>query len=149
MKFADIKALPVPGLAADNAVLWLWIVNPLMARGFELLEHWGFTYKGMVTWAKTQNDWVTPFVGCGYWLRGATEHMLLGVKGQVKPLVKVQPTWFSAPVTEHSEKPEHSYRVAERYWYEPRLEMFARRKRPGWSVWGNEVESDIVMPTGT
>jgi N6-adenosine-specific RNA methylase IME4 len=24
----------------------------------------------------------------------------------------------------------------------PRLELFARRARPGWTVWGNEVEAN-------
>ena len=27
----------------------------------------------------------------------------------------------------------------------PRIELFARRKREGWDVWGNEVESDIDL----
>lgn len=27
----------------------------------------------------------------------------------------------------------------------PYLEMFARKKREGWDVWGNEVESDIEL----
>ena len=31
-----------------------------------------------------------------------------------------------------------------------RVELFARRRRPGWDVWGNEVESDIelIVPPG-
>jgi N6-adenosine-specific RNA methylase IME4 len=24
--------------------------------------------------------------------------------------------------------------------------MFARRKRPGWHVWGNELANDVEMP---
>ena len=28
----------------------------------------------------------------------------------------------------------------------PRIELFAREKTPGWDVWGNEVESDIILP---
>ena len=27
----------------------------------------------------------------------------------------------------------------------PRLEMFARREREGWDVWGNEVESSVAL----
>lgn len=27
----------------------------------------------------------------------------------------------------------------------PRIELFARRKSPGWAVWGNELESDIAF----
>ena len=27
----------------------------------------------------------------------------------------------------------------------PRIELFARQKTEGWDVWGNEVESDIIL----
>jgi hypothetical protein len=27
----------------------------------------------------------------------------------------------------------------------PYLELFARRKRPGWDVWGNEVTCDVAL----
>jgi N6-adenosine-specific RNA methylase IME4 len=27
----------------------------------------------------------------------------------------------------------------------PKIELFARHKTEGWDVWGNEVESDIVL----
>ncbi len=29
---------------------------------------------------------------------------------------------------------------------EPRLELFARRKRHGWASWGNEIANDVEMP---
>jgi N6-adenosine-specific RNA methylase IME4 len=30
----------------------------------------------------------------------------------------------------------------------PKLELFARRKRPGWDVWGNEVGADTAPDDG-
>jgi N6-adenosine-specific RNA methylase IME4 len=40
----------------------------------------------------------------------------------------------------HSEKPELFAAMIERLWPNtPKLEMFARRPRPGWDAWGNEV----------
>jgi len=27
----------------------------------------------------------------------------------------------------------------------PRIELFARQPTPGWDVWGNEVQSDIIF----
>ena len=27
----------------------------------------------------------------------------------------------------------------------PRIELFARQKSAGWDVWGNEVESDMIL----
>lgn len=131
MKFEDIKALNVPNLASDNAVLWLWCVNPLLAKGFELLAHWGFTYKGLLTWVKvTKSLPLRPAIGNGYWLRGATEHLMLGVRGTVKPKVKNQPTWFMAPLAEHSRKPVETYNIIERFSDGPYLELFARPQNP-------------------
>lgn len=146
MKFEDIKALNVGNLASDNAVLWLWCVNPLMAKGFELMAHWRFSYKGLLTWVKiTKSLPLRPAIGNGYWLRGATEHLMLGVRGNVKPKVKNQPTWFMAPLGEHSRKPVEAYSIIERFSDGPYLELFARPQNPlfpireGWDVWGNEV----------
>ena len=39
----------------------------------------------------------------------------------------------------HSAKPEESYALIEAASPPPRLEMFARNRRHGWEVWGNEV----------
>jgi len=42
----------------------------------------------------------------------------------------------------HSEKPEVFYELIERMYPErSKLELFARRRRPGWSAWGNEVDA--------
>ena len=58
-----------------------------------------------------------------------------------------QVSWFIAPTAAHSEKPREFFAIAERcYPEEPRLELFARRRQPGWDVWGNEIDSDIIIP---
>ena len=31
---------------------------------------------------------------------------------------------------------------------QPRVELFARQKTPGWDVWGNEVDCTITLPAG-
>ena len=45
---------------------------------------------------------------------------------------------------EHSRKPDDLYHYAESL-PGPYLELFARRARPGWDVWGNEVESTVDL----
>ncbi len=42
-------------------------------------------------------------------------------------------------------KPDESCRIIEAMSPEPRLELFARRRLPGWYVWDNEVECDIEV----
>jgi len=48
----------------------------------------------------------------------------------------------------HSENSDATYEYIEAISPGPRLEIFARRRRPGWDVWGNEVESDIELRAG-
>jgi len=52
-----------------------------------------------------------------------------------------------SPVREHSRKPDDQYRKIEALYPNMRyLELFARHRRPGWDVFGNEVEGSIELP---
>jgi N6-adenosine-specific RNA methylase IME4 len=44
-----------------------------------------------------------------------------------------------APVGEHSVKPAEVHERIERLLAGPYLELFARKDRPGWLTWGNEI----------
>jgi hypothetical protein len=54
---------------------------------------------------------------------------------------------FGDPRTPHSVKPDSFYALIEECSPGPYLELFSRRRRTGWSVWGNEVESDVQLGT--
>ena len=45
-----------------------------------------------------------------------------------------------------TEKPKEWHYLIETVDDEPRLELFARRKRHGWASWGNEIANDVEMP---
>ncbi len=136
-----ICALPVATLAAPDAHLWLWVTNSTLAVGHEVMTAWGFSYRSCLTWIK-------PRLGLGVYLRNQTEHLLLGVRGRAPIQFRAQGSWFYAPVQDHSHKPEEQYAIIERCSLGPYLELFARRRQPGWDVWGNEVGSDVVLPPG-
>jgi N6-adenosine-specific RNA methylase IME4 len=140
MSIRELQAMPIPDVAADDCVLWLWAVNALLDDAIGLMKHWGFDYKNTLTWAKTASHG-GPSVGMGFWMRGATEHLLLGVKGKPKPLRRNQPTWFAAPPGRHSAKPEAAYDLIETLTPGPYLDVFARRQRDGWACWGDEVST--------
>ena len=36
--------------------------------------------------------------------------------------------------------------IVERVSPGPYLELFARRRRHGWTAWGNEIDSDVAIP---
>lgn len=138
MSARDICALPVASLAADNAHLWLWSTNASRPAAFEVMESWGFTYRSILTWIK-------PNYKLGVYLRTQTEHLLLGIRGKAPIQFRGQGTWFYAPRQEHSHKPEEQYAIIERCSPGLYVELFTRRRQPGWSVWGNEVESDVEL----
>jgi N6-adenosine-specific RNA methylase IME4 len=136
MTVDQIAALPVGALAKDDAHLWLWVTNASLFAGRQVLQDWGFTYRSVLTWIK-------PRFGMGHWLRNQTEHVLLGTRGNAPILFRGQGSWFYAPVQEHSHKPEEQYAIIERCSPGPFVELFARRPRRGWHVWGNQVASDL------
>lgn len=142
MTLERIKALPVADLAVPAAHLWLWVTNATLRDGYDVMEAWGFTPRSPLTWAK-------PRLGLGTYLRNSTEHLLFGTRGNAPVNYKAQPTWMFAPVQDHSHKPEEQYSIIERVSGGPYLELFARRRPPSnadWSVWGNQIDSDIVLP---
>lgn len=139
MTLEDMYALPVADVMAKDSVCLLWVTNPFMAYGFEMMSRYGFKYKTCLTWLKHNNGKVQQ--GTGYHLRGATEHMLIGTKGKgfCPPPALRLPSGFLAPRTLHSAKPEEQYQYAENY-QPPYLELYARRPRTGWVSLGNEID---------
>lgn len=130
MSQAELLDLDVP--SGDEAHLYLWVTNSFFEDGFELLRAWGFIYKTCLTWCK-------PQIGMGNYFRSTTEHVLFGVKGRLATLRNDVPTHFVSDRRRHSEKPDCFYDLAEACSPGPYLEMFARRRRFGWHVWGAEA----------
>jgi site-specific DNA-methyltransferase (adenine-specific) len=141
MTTAEICALPVPDLADKNSVCFLWATMPMLPDAFEVLKYWGYKYKTGIVWHKTGRN------GLGYWFRGEIEILLLGKRGKVKPFRCQLPNFIEHPVLGHSEKPEAFRRLIETatVGMEPKIELFARNKAPGWDAWGNEVDGDITI----
>ena len=133
MSIEEICALPIRRLADDNCVLWLWTTNAFMREAFRCLDAWGFREKTILTWAKDR-------MGTGDWLRGQTEHAIMSVLGAPTVTLTNQTTLLNASMREHSRKPDEFYSLVDALCPGPKLEMFAREKRDGWSAWGAEVE---------
>jgi N6-adenosine-specific RNA methylase IME4 len=144
MTMAQIKGMgeAIQELSEDDAHLWLWVTNATLRDGYDVMEAWGFTPRSPLTWIK-------PRFTLGNYLRNATEHVLFGTRGKAPVQFKSQPTWAYWPLLEHSVKPDEIYSVIDRVSGPDakKLELFARRKPPvpNWSVWGNEIESDVSL----
>ena len=143
----EISALPVRRIVADNAHLYLWITNPMLLDhrhpAYTVCKAWGFEPKCLLTWAKHRHGEPTaPSRKTGYYYRSASEHVVFAVRGKLRLQTReALPTWFAAPRLAHSVKPEAPFiPMVEQASPGPRVELFARRKREGWDVWGNEVQ---------
>ena len=147
MKTEDICALPVQQLAAEDCALFLWVTMPMLFEAQKVLAAWGFRYKTVAfVWVKQNRKGRGIFWGMGYWTRANAELCLLATRGHPQRRAKNIHQVIISPVEEHSKKPEEARRRIEALLGDvPRLELFARRPSPGWDVWGNEVESNVVL----
>lgn len=148
MTLADIKKLPVESIAAKDAVLFIWVPFPHLPQGLEVIEAWGFKYKTIgFVWVKTTKFDIGGFHwGCGYWTRANAEVCLLATRGHPKRKSGGVHQIVAERIRNHSQKPDVvRSRITDLLGHLPRIELFARTKTPGWSVWGNEVESDIRL----
>lgn len=144
MTLEQIKQMPIKYLAADDALLFLWTTTQLIKEAIEVIESWGFRNVDEMIWDKY-------YLGLGKRLRHTHEPLLLGVRGNPPVLCRNQPSLVRAVRQDHSHKPEEFFPIIERMSEAPRLELFARRQpttccRDNWSVWGNEIDSDIYIP---
>jgi N6-adenosine-specific RNA methylase IME4 len=143
MKLPEIVELPVAGLAAPRAHLYLWVPNALLEEGLRVLAAWGFTYKANLVWCKVRKDGGPDGRGVGFYFRNVTELVLFGVRGSMRTLPpgRRQVNFLATRKREHSRKPDEIYDLIEACSPGPYLELFARFRRPGWDQWGNELES--------
>lgn len=141
-----IMALGVRHVAAPDAHLYLWIPNALLPDGLEVMKAWGFRYVSNIVWAKRRIDGGPDGRGVGFYFRNVTELLLFGVRGSMRTLApaRSQVNMIETRKREHSRKPDEQYSLIESCSPGPYLELFARHRRPGWTIWGDEAADDIV-----
>ena len=131
MTWDEIAALPVADWADEECHLYLWATNVFLPRVGELIDGWGFQRKTVLTWHKTNGH------GAGKYFENVTEHVVFATRGKVGTRVQSTPTFFEAPRGRHSEKPDIFYDIVERASFPPYIDVFGRRERSGWTVWGD------------
>lgn len=147
MTAAEIASLPVADLAAPVAHLYLWVPNALLPRGLEIMAAWGFTYKANMVWHKVRKDGGSDGRGVGFYFRNVTELLLFGTRGRnARTLApgRRQVNLIATRKREHSRKPDEIYPIIEACSPAPRLELFARGIRDGWTVWGKEASPEYA-----
>lgn len=142
MGLDDICKLPVQRISEDRSHLYLWVPNALLPWGLAVMDAWGFTYKTNLIWFKTRKDGGPDGRGCGFYFRNVTEVLLFGVRGSMRTAApgRRQVNLIAEQKRRHSEKPEGLFKVIEACSPSPRLELFARARRDGWTQWGDQCD---------
>ena len=148
MTLEAIASLPVGDFAAPAAHLYVWTTNRFLEETFGILRAWGFKAKPVIlTWGKTPMG-----LGFGGAYSSTSEFCLFSRRGGLKHLSREDSTWWAwrRPFENghhvHSAKPEAFLDMVERVSPGPRLEMFSRRARLGWDVWGDEALGHVDLP---
>ena len=135
MSIEEICELPVNEIAYDDCVLFLWATNPKLEEAMQVINAWGFKYRTNMVWVKNST-------GLGYYARQQHELLLIATKGNLPtpdPSDRVSSV-IESPREKKSKKPDVVYEIIEKMYPKyNKIELFARSKRDGWSVWGNQV----------
>jgi N6-adenosine-specific RNA methylase IME4 len=141
MNVHRICRLRVREIAAPDAGLAMWVYGPRLPEAIKIMQAWDFDYKSdLLTWIKLTKTG-KPAFGTGYTTRKNTEMMIYGTRGNGLKVLghSVRQSLF-AERREHSRKPDEAAEALERLFGPvPRIELFARQRRPGWEAWGNEM----------
>ena len=148
MTLERIAALPIYDLLEHEGYIFLWVTNRYLEQGFKVLRAWRCVPRQTLTWCKPAQG-----SGLGGMFATTTEFVIVGqrigenshARGK-RTQGKINTSWFEWKRGEHSQKPEAFQDLVEQVAPPPYLEMFARRHRLGWHVWGNEVNSDVEIP---
>ena len=136
-----IKSLPVEAVLDEHSLLFCWTVSRFLERSFEVCRQWGADHAFTMTWVKNG----------GIQLPNGPMHnaewVLVGKRGSPEFLDIRQ--FFTAnywPRGSHSEKPEGFYDLLRRVTPEPRLDIFGRRRIPGFVSWGDQAPEGPALP---
>ena len=140
MSVEQIKKLPVGKLADDSCWCFLWTTQKHLFDANEILTKWGFTRLLTMVWEKTYGK-SSGMPLYGFRWNGEFIHVGYKKKPEIWPKRPLIPAVFAAENIKHSQKPDKFYKMIEPLG-DNRIDIFARKERQGWDVWGNEVESD-------
>ncbi len=130
----QLKELEVPGIAADDSLLFMWSTSPHLDQAVDLGKAWGFA------WATVAFVWDKVRVNPGFYTMSQCELCLVFKHGKipgprgarnVRQLV-------SEKRNGHSEKPrEVRRRIEAMFPFSRKIELFARLPAlDGWTMWG-------------
>jgi N6-adenosine-specific RNA methylase IME4/ParB-like chromosome segregation protein Spo0J len=136
-----VAGIPIREIAHKDAALFLWCTSSNMFAARDIMTAWGFEFSSSAIWDKQK-------IGLGYIFRNRHEVLLYGVRGNMPGPQYQPPSVFTYPRGRHSAKPPEIRAIIERMYPDfdetTRLELFARDKVPGWTVYGLEAQPPMM-----
>lgn len=142
-------------LSATPRAKMLDRIDPRMKWAFDVesvhlsvMNKWGFESRALAfVWIKTNKNFVGDaitdsdwFGGLGHYTSQNVELCYIGVRGRPgEPIQSMQPQVVTAPVREHSRKPDQVMERIARMYSGPRIELFSREEKPGFDAFGDQV----------
>lgn len=149
----ELAALPVAGLAAEDAALLMWVTLPKLDAAHRIIEAWGFEFRAVfLVWNKVARYYGRAPRSKSIYTRPNAELLLLAIRGSMPSLKagasNVHSNVLLTRPDDHSHKPEVVRQlIVETFGDLPRIELFARQTEPDWLAWGNEIAGSST--TGT
>ena len=135
----DLIGLDVPGITAENALLFMWTSSPHLDQAINLGKGWGFS------WATVAFVWNKMKTNPGFYTLSQCELCLVFKHGKIPAPRGARNIrqYVEVERGQHSQKPpEVAKRIKKMFPSQRKIELFAREKTPGWTAWGNEAEME-------
>ena len=144
MSLEQIQDLKIKSICSNNSYVFIWTTEKFLPFTFQLLKGWGLKYRYTMTWMKPGglHDINYPQFN--------TEFVVCGVYGKPSLIdMKAFNTGFNAPRGKHSEKPREFYDTINRVCGGTKIDLFSRKERKDWNIWGNEVGDEKKLEQKT
>jgi len=129
----EILNFPIEDYADKDCMLFMWTVQSMLLFSLDVVKSWGFKFHLLMTWNKIRGINHLGF------FRNA-EFVIVAYRGRygVRMDRKNIPVVFTEMRGKHSEKPQKFYSMIEKVTDGPRIDIFARKIRHGWSTFGDD-----------
>ena len=140
MTIEQLKQFPINDFA-DDALLFMWVIDSTLRDAFDILDAWGFKYHCLLSWDKGS--------GAAIWspIMRRNEYCIFAYRGHFRDLTNNQMGVMQSQITtggvrKHSQKPARFYQLLRAWTPEPRIDIFARNAHEGFDGWGDEYVGD-------
>lgn len=139
--------LDIKPILEKDAVVMLWVIDSMLPEAMELVKKWGLDFRTVGFYWTKERPSGAEHMGTGYYTRANPEQCWLLRQGRGIPRISASVRrWLHAPVGGHSAKPEAFYERLEALFGDvPRIDIFARATRAGWTTIGNEIDGKDIF----